>query len=164
MLMNKEYILTLKEFFLSIVFAVLFSMVLPGSILTIIQNTFIKALTLIPINMISLIIVNTLNALLILLLGLWQRESVSFFVVLNGFALGIMSSLFDYQIDIIIPLLLPHALFETAFIIIYCTEIKRLSDAYRTNDTVKFKKSKRIILFLCIPLLIFSALLEGVFQ
>ena len=85
---------SLKEFFIAFLCAILFSFWMPRDSVLLVQGFFIKVLSNIPINMLSILMANILSMIIILLLGIWKKEWVSFFMSLNGFALGIISFLY----------------------------------------------------------------------
>ncbi|MGL4347544.1 MAG: hypothetical protein ACRCR9_05645, partial [Chitinophagaceae bacterium] len=128
-----------------------------------IQQALIFLLTRVPITIFSILLFNLLTMLFILFCGLYRKELVSFFVVLNGTALGIIFSLYQYDISKVLPLLLPHGVFETALLLIFCSELKILSDAYKKQDITIIRRSWFVLLVVCMPLWLLSGILEGIF-
>ena len=152
---------SLKEFFIAFLCAILFSFWMPRDSVLLVQGFFIKVLSNIPINMLSILMANILSMIIILLLGIWKKEWVSFFMSLNGFALGIISFLYIGQWAILFTLLFPHAFLETGMIVFYGAEVKHLSLAYQQKNREQIKKSLIFIIGVCVPLLLISALLES---
>ena len=159
--MENKYFQSLREYILAIICAVLFSLIMPIDFVKAVQNSFISILSLIPITTPMLLLANLGTMVLILILGLIYIESVSFFLVLNGFAFGIILSLYKSTLALFFSLLFPHFIFETILIIIYCSQVKILSNAYTKKDTKQIKFSWQIILCVCLPLWLLSGVLEG---
>lgn len=159
--MESKYFQSIREYILAIICAILFSMVMPTDLVKEIQNIFVSMLSLVPITTPMLLLANSGTMILILILGLKYIESVSFFLVLNGFAFGIILSLYRSTLAWFFSLLFPHFLFETILIIIYCSQVKTLSNAYTKKDQKQIKYSWQIILFVCLPLWLISSILEG---
>ena len=159
--MENKYFQSIREYLLAIICAVLFSLIIPTDFVKVIQYSFVSILSLIPITTPILLLANFGSMILILILGLKYIESVSFFLVLNGFAFGIILSLYRSTLALFFSLLFPHFIFETILIIIYCSQVKVLSNAYTKKDQYQIKHSWKIILFVCLPLWLISGVLEG---
>ena len=159
--MKNKYFQSIKEYFSAVVCAVLFSIVMPIDFVKETQNIFISILSLVPITTPMLLLANLGTMIFILILGLKYIESVSFFLVLNGFAFGIILSLYRSTLALFFSLLFPHFIFETILIIIYCSQVKLLSNAYTKKNQDQIKHSWQIILCVCLPLLLISGILEG---
>ena len=159
--MENKYFQSVREYFLAIICAILFSMVMPLDLVKAVQNSFISILSLVPITTPILLLTNLGTMILISILGLKYIESVSFFLVLNGFAFGIVLVMYRSTLALFFSLLFPHFIFETILIIIYCSQVKTLSNAYTKKDTKQIKFSWQIILCVCLPLLLISGILEG---
>ena len=159
--MTNKYLQSIREYIFAIICAILFSITIPTDSIQSIQNVFIYFLSLIPLTTPSLLLVNLGTMILILICGLKYIESVSFFIVLNGIAFGIILAMYKATILTFISLVFPHSIFETSLMIIYCSQVKFLSKAYKQKDHQQIKYSWQIIFFVCIPLWLFSGILEG---
>ncbi|MGL4676903.1 MAG: stage II sporulation protein M [Brevinema sp.] len=159
-----SYIQTLREYVFSIILSILLLVIIPAGSIDYIQQGFIFLLTRFPITSISILLVNLSTMLFILFCGLYHKEFVSFFVVLNGVALGVIFSLYQYDILTVLPFLFPHGLFETAMILIFCSEVKILSSAYKEHNNSMIRRSWCILIIVCVPLWLLAGILEGFFS
>lgn len=155
------YLQTTKEFFYSCILAILFCISFPNQLVFSVYTVLVQVLTQIPLNISTILLWNLLNAWLIFLLGKIRKEFISFFIALNGIALGLMIGLYQNNISLLLSLLFPHAFFETMGIILLCSEFKIISYFQKTIHIEEIRKSWNIIIFICIPLFVFAALIEG---
>jgi len=155
------YLQSIKEFFYPCMIMIMISILIPDESMKLLYDTLIYLLARIPLNIITILLWNFLNAIIIFLLSMIKREWVSFFITLNGFALGLMIGRYQYNIGLLISLLFPHAFFETTAIIILCSEFKIISFYRKTQNIGIIRQAWNIIIFICFPLFLFAALIEG---
>lgn len=154
---------TIKEYYLSIVFSFLLMLILPNSIASIIQQSLIHILTAFPISFQNILVANLLSMLAILCFGLTHYLFVSFFVSINGIALGIMMFIYKNNLPELFNLLFPHVILETLLIILFSSVVKLLSLAYREKQYAKIPKYWCFIVFVCLPMWLLSSYLEIIF-
>ncbi len=154
--MKYQLFQTLREYFLAIVLTILFCKILPYQYVVSMQNSIFYLLGLVPITFLNILLANLASMLVILILGMYREEFVSFFVVLNGVAFGIVISFYQSNLINLFLLLFPHSILETTLIVLYCTLVKVLAVEYRENKKVA---RKYWLIVLC--LWVFSAILES---
>lgn len=151
---------TFKEYFLSVIFSTLFLLAIPQDSASILQQGLISLLTIVPMTMINILIMNLLTMILIIFCGIIKIQMISFFIVLNGTALGIMISIYKNMLNKFIEALFPHTIIETILILVFCSLVKFLSISYRNKKKSDIKKYWVLILSICIPLWLLAGYLE----
>ncbi len=151
---------TTKEYFLSVMLSTLLFTALPASYVSGIQHFLINVLAMVSLDFGSILLSNFCSMIVILVLGLMIEYSTSFFAAMNGAALGIVISIYQNSLGVLLELLFYHSIFETTLIILFCSFVKVLGVAFRNRDRENIKKYGFYMLWTCIPLWILSALIE----
>ncbi len=156
--MKKYLFQTLREYFSAIILTTLFCNILPSQYVVSMQSAIFYILGLVPVTFFNILLANLLTMLVIFIFGMLCEKLVSFFVVLNGVAFGVVISFYQSNLLKLFSLLFPHSFFETILIVSYCTLVKVFRSRFREYKRVP---NKYWLLILCLWVL--SAILESIF-
>lgn len=157
------FIQTIKEYVLSILLFTISMFIIPQNSLILLQNGLIGMLTLFPITITNILLMNMMTMITIFICGMIHEKLVSMFVVFNGMALAIMISVYQNHLDELLQALFPHTVVETLLMLIFCTLIKLLSLALKSKNKNLVKKYTLLIIMLCVPLWLLAGILEVIF-
>lgn len=160
-LLPNRYFQSLREYVLSVVLAFLFSFSMPEDVFQSIQGFLIMLLTLVPLTLENILWVNLGTMTLILISELKIPGISSFFLCFNGFALGVLAFMYRGDFFSFLSLIFPHSFFEILLMIVFCSQVKILSLAYRLSDTGLIIRSWKILFLVCIPLWLMAGFLEA---
>ncbi|MGL4562398.1 MAG: stage II sporulation protein M [Brevinema sp.] len=129
-----------------------------------IQTFFVSIFSKIPVTFGAIFLANTSSMIVIYYLGLVNVLFVTFFLLLNGMALGTMVMLYFNRYLELFDILIPHAIFETCAIISFCGAVKCISDGRKHMNPEKKWHGYQIMMMISIPLFIIALVTEVLYQ